>query len=423
MVYPRQRLYDINHTGFAKAVLLGSINTDGEDESTVCGALKQAFFEYTGVDDVIPLSRGRLAVYFGVKHSITPKRRKVLMSPFTIFDVVNMVLVAGGEPNFVDTEPGSVHVSCRSLEEAIDGNTGAVIVTHYHSTNREIESIAAMCRAYGVKLIEDCAISLGGRFGGRHVGTFGDCALFSFGLFKFVSAYFGGGMWLRCPETRAAVEAEIATWPRMCARDIAPQFLKGIKLSTLTNTTVFDLLTFPVFRYGYLRNVEFIKKNAQNDPDPFVRKSLALELMRRPSLFQLREVVRQIPLVEGDRRKRVSNACRYYENLIGTNIGGLPDRPDRSMDCYLNFPITLDGNREWFVAELMKSGFDVSVYYYRNCAEISAFRKYCKYLPNVSRLVRGIVFFPAYPRVTPAYIDRLTTRVEELICLSGRRRG
>jgi perosamine synthetase len=425
MVFPRQRLYDVNHAGFAKAIFLRAINAPkhGDDDILACDRLRQVFSQYTGIDDIIPLSRGRLAVYFGVKHSISCKRRKVIMSPFTIFDIVNMVIAAGGEPNFVDIKPGSVHLSCRGVEEAIDESTAAVIVTHYHSTNREIEVIAEMCRAHGVKLIEDCAISLGARYDGQHVGTFGDFALFSFGLFKFVSTYFGGGMVVRAPDVRAAVEAELATWPHMSARDLAPYAVKGLKLSALTNRIVFERFTFPLFRFGYQRNVQFIKRNAQNDPEPVLRKCLPVDLMRRASLFQLREFCRQLPLVEDDRRRRLANASHYYLNFDRMNIRGLPEKPDSSVDSYVNFPLLLEGNREWLVAELMKSGFDLSVYYYRNCATLTAFREYYKHLPNVSQLVSRVVSFPVYPGITSTYIDRLAAKVKELTCRPDFRRA
>jgi perosamine synthetase len=376
---------------------------------------KKAFFDYTGIDHVVPLSRGRLAAYFGVKHAVMPSRRKVIMSPFTIFDLVNMVRVAGGVPEFIDTELGGVHLTRHSIEQAIDENTAAIIVTHYHSTNREIEAIAELCRARGVTLIEDCAISLGARMGGKHVGCFGDFALFSFGLFKFVSVYFGGGLVVREPETRAAIEAELAGWLRMQARDLAPYALKGLKLSLLTTPILFDHVTYPLFRFGYLKNIQLIKKNAQNDPNPFLRDVFPDEFKRRPSLFQLREFTRQIPLVEADRRQRLENAARYYRNFSKTNIGGLPEQPNSDTDCYLNFPILLGGSREHFVREMMKSGFDLAIYYYRNCAEIEAFAQYQKDLSNISNFVKNTVCFPVYPGVDPDYIDRLTKRASELL--------
>jgi len=416
-VYSRQRLYDVNHLDFIKATINGSINDPGKGATE--GSLEQdvanRFFNYTGISNLVPLSRGRLAGYFGIKHSVSSTRRKVIMSPFTIFDLVNMVRVGGGIPYFVDSEPKTPHVSLRTLQEAIDEETAAVIVTHYHSSNREIKEIAEYCRSKGVTLIEDCAISLGSRVDGAHVGSFGDYALFSFGLFKFVSTYFGGGVAVRDPQKRQMIIDELKTWPRMTTSDLLPYAKKGWKLSLLTQENVFENFTFPIFRFGYINNIEFIKRNAQNDPDPILRNTLPDEFKVRPSLFQLREFIRQLPNVENVRVKRVSNASRYYENLHNNGVLGLPDRPEKDVDCYLNFPLLIPGNRDDFVKEMMRSGFDLAIYYYRNCAEIEAFKEYYRPLPNIKEFVNTMVFFPTYPTVSSCYIDRLTNRAAELL--------
>src|SRR5690606_25788009 len=125
------------------------------------------------------LSRGRLGVYFAVKSAVREGRRRVLMSPFTIFDLINMVVAAGGEPAFIDSEPDSPHISLAALKAEMDERTAAVIVTHYHNANMQIAEIAAAVRDVGAVLIEDCAISLGGRPAGAHVGLHGDFGVFS----------------------------------------------------------------------------------------------------------------------------------------------------------------------------------------------------------------------------------------------------
>lgn len=415
MVYPRQRLYDVNHGAFLKSLVTGTINAPARAEDGLEQRLREDFLDYTGISDLIPLSRGRLAVYFAARYSVTSERKKILMSPFTIFDLVNMVRVAGGEPFFLDSVNGSPHCSAATIAEAIDDSTAAVIVTHYHSTNREIAKIAEICRERGIKLIEDCAISLGARVDGRHVGSFGDFALFSFGLFKFISTYFGGGLAVSSAQTRSAIHSQLRAWPRMTAGDLYPYFAKGIKLTALTRPAVFNGFTFPVFRFGYLRNIDFIKRNAQNDPDPILRDVLPDQFKRRPSLFQLREFIRQLPLVEKDRVNRLANASRYWQRLVDGGVGGLPEKPDPEIDCYLNFPVVLGVDRDAFVSEMMRSGYDLAIYYYRNCAEIDAFREYHRDLPNIGDFVSRIVFFPTYPGVDPGYIDALSARAAELI--------
>jgi dTDP-4-amino-4,6-dideoxygalactose transaminase len=93
----------------------------------------------------------------------------------------------------------------------------------------------------------------------------------------------------------------------------------------------------------------------------------------------------------------------------------LPEHPNRNTDCYLNFPILLNGDRGAFIREMMKSGFDLSPYYYRNCADIKSFAEYRRELPNISNFVQKIVFFPVYPQVDSDYIDRLTKKACDLL--------
>lgn len=418
-VFSRQRLYDVNHAGFVKAAFSRSINSTGlSSEDSIEQELATEFSRYTGIENLIPLSRGRLAIYFGTMHSVTATRRKVIMSAFTIYDLVNMVRAGGGEPVFIDSEPGSVHIGAQRVQEAIDDSTAAVIVTHYHSTNREIQDIADICKANGIALIEDCAIALGAKYDGNHVGSFGDFALFSFGLFKFISTYLGGGIVVRDPKKRSAILEQVNNWPRITASELCPHAAKAWKLSTLTQEKVFSNFTFPLFRFGYTHEIDVIKRSAKNDPNPVLRDSLPEDYRVRPSIFQLNEFIRQIPLVEAARIKRLLNASHYFNKLKSKRVPGLPEEPNINFDCYLNFPLMISNNRKKFVDEMMRSNFDLGIYYYRNCADAPALFQYHKPLPNLASFVKKIVFFPTYPAVDSEYIDRLTDRVADLVSVT-----
>ena len=64
------------------------------------------------------------------------------MSPFTIFDVINMVLIANKKPIFVDSAgPSTPHLSLSEIKRLKTNSTVAVLVTHYHTPNEEIEAI------------------------------------------------------------------------------------------------------------------------------------------------------------------------------------------------------------------------------------------------------------------------------------------
>src|SRR4051812_32846748 len=98
----------------------------------------------------------RVAIYEVVKAIIRPGA-SVVMSPYTIADVVNMVIAAGGRPVFADVDPRSGNLSPTELPRLIDKDTGAVLATHFYGCAADIVEIANICRERNVPLIEDSA--------------------------------------------------------------------------------------------------------------------------------------------------------------------------------------------------------------------------------------------------------------------------
>lgn len=91
------------------------------------------------------------------------------------------ILGAGADPIFMDVDAQTHCVVMAHVERAVTSGAKAVIATHLYGHGiREIADIAAYCRGRGVLLIEDCAQAHGAMIGGRHAGSFGNAACFSF---------------------------------------------------------------------------------------------------------------------------------------------------------------------------------------------------------------------------------------------------
>lgn len=101
-------------------------------------------------------------------------------------------LSVGAMPVFVDIRPDTYNMDERLLEPAIGPRTRAVIVTHMWGLCADMPVIAEICRRRGLFLVEDCAHSLGSRWGGVHAGTFGDVGVFSLHHNKQLSTGDGG---------------------------------------------------------------------------------------------------------------------------------------------------------------------------------------------------------------------------------------
>src|SRR3954452_21790901 len=122
-------------------------------------------------------------------------RGDVVLCPSNTFMATPLAAVRlGARVEFVDCERDDLCVSLTDLERKIaEHQPKAVIVVHIggHVAFR-IEAIAALCRAQGVFLLEDCAHAHGAHWHGRRPGTWGDAGAYSFYATKTISTGEGG---------------------------------------------------------------------------------------------------------------------------------------------------------------------------------------------------------------------------------------
>ena len=116
----------------------------------------------------------------------------MILSPFTIFDIVNMVICAGATPIFTDINKETLTIDYENILNAYDEHVAAILITHTHKINKDIDEIVNFAKKNNVIIIEDCAISFGTQYKNSYIGTLGDIGFYSFGMFKFVSSLNGG---------------------------------------------------------------------------------------------------------------------------------------------------------------------------------------------------------------------------------------
>src|SRR6188508_929872 len=62
------------------------------------------------------MPQGRVGIYLAVKALIKPGQ-KVVLSPYTIADVINMVICAGGVPVFADIDRCTTNIRAQDVED------------------------------------------------------------------------------------------------------------------------------------------------------------------------------------------------------------------------------------------------------------------------------------------------------------------
>ena len=108
-----------------------------------------------------------------------------------------------------------VRVTARSnlpvgRQRAITPNTRAILPTHLYGMACDLDPILALAARHNLKVVEDCAHSLGATYKGRMVGTSGDAAFFSFQAFKPLNTFGGGLTWVRDADVAKRVADAVA---------------------------------------------------------------------------------------------------------------------------------------------------------------------------------------------------------------------
>jgi dTDP-4-amino-4,6-dideoxygalactose transaminase len=109
---------------------------------------------------------------------------------------------AGGHPQFVDCNKDDLCMSFEDFERKVaEHKPKAAVLVHIGGHIAfDSERIAALCKAEGIFLIEDCAHAHGASWNDRRPGSYGDAGVYSFYATKTVSTGEGGVLVSRHPE-------------------------------------------------------------------------------------------------------------------------------------------------------------------------------------------------------------------------------
>jgi dTDP-4-amino-4,6-dideoxygalactose transaminase len=124
---------------------------------------------------------------------------EVIIPSFTFVSTVNAFVLRGATPVFADIRPDTLNMDEEQLESLITKKTRAIVPVHYAGVGCEMDTIMDVARARSIKVVEDNAHGLFGRYRGRLLGTFGTLATQSFHETKNITCGEGGAIVINDP--------------------------------------------------------------------------------------------------------------------------------------------------------------------------------------------------------------------------------
>lgn len=148
--------------------------------------------EYLGVKHLFFVSNGTIALQIAIK--ALELSGDIITTPFSYVATTSSIVWEGCRPIFVDINPQTLCLNPDLIEEAITGQTTAILATHVYGHPCDVERIQAVANKHGLKVIYDAAHAFGVYYKNTSLVGFGDVSTLSFHATKLFHTVEGGAI-------------------------------------------------------------------------------------------------------------------------------------------------------------------------------------------------------------------------------------
>jgi dTDP-4-amino-4,6-dideoxygalactose transaminase/SAM-dependent methyltransferase len=153
---------------------------------------EEAFSSYTKSKHALAVNSCTAGLHLSLLAAGVERGDEVITTPLTFAATANVIVHVGAKPVFVDIDRVTMNIDPAKISQAITARTKAIIPVHFAGRPCDMEAILTVAREHGLKVIGDAAHATEGRYRGRHVGSIGDLAAFSFYVTKNLVTGEGG---------------------------------------------------------------------------------------------------------------------------------------------------------------------------------------------------------------------------------------
>lgn len=145
--------------------------------------LERLLAQYVGAQHCVTVSSGADALLMSMMALNIAPGDEIITTAFTFFATVEMMLLLGVKPVFVDIDPDTYLIDPQKIAAAITPRTKAIMPVSLYGQTADMDAIAAIAEQYHLAVIEDAAQSFGATYKGRY-----SCALSTLGCASFFPA-------------------------------------------------------------------------------------------------------------------------------------------------------------------------------------------------------------------------------------------
>ncbi len=152
-----------------------------------CNSFEKEFAAHQGAKYCVAVTSGSAALITAVVALGAGPGDEVILPAWTWYSCYNAIIAAGATPVFAEIDE-SMNIDPTDIERHITPRTKVIMPVHIMGEPADMDPILSIARKHNLKVLEDCAQSVGATYKGKPVGSIGDCGIYSFQVCKTISA-------------------------------------------------------------------------------------------------------------------------------------------------------------------------------------------------------------------------------------------
>ena len=174
-----------------KSGRLHRYNTD-EGEDSLTSQLEVLFSKWQGSEYCLACTSGGVAIQLALRSAGVKLGDKVLANAFTLAPVPGAIENVGAQTVLVEIND-NYHIDFGDLEtKAKNSKAKFLLLSHMRGHVTNMDKLVKICKSLDIKIIEDCAHTMGAKWSGKRSGNFGIVSAFSTQTYKHINSGEGG---------------------------------------------------------------------------------------------------------------------------------------------------------------------------------------------------------------------------------------
>jgi dTDP-4-amino-4,6-dideoxygalactose transaminase len=220
------------------------------DEIGEVSRLEEEFAAFTGAKYCLAVASGGYAMSCALRAIGVGHGDRVLSNGFTLAPVPGAIASVGAQPVFVETTE-ALTIDIDDLAEKARASGGRVLLlSHMRGHICDMDRLMQVCDGLGIRVIEDCAHTMGAEWNGMPSGRHGLAACYSTQTYKHINSGEGGLITSDDPDLMAraiVLSGSYMLFGRHTARPPVDRF-ENVKLQTPNISGRMDHLRAAILR-------------------------------------------------------------------------------------------------------------------------------------------------------------------------------